>query len=1233
MTDSKEHGPSSPSGSDSDREPNSCGARVFWGNLKTPEKSRSTFVDPPQTVIRTRPSMHTQTAQESTGLTTPVEDNGPSLGILQMVEKGDEHLDPDSPTVNELEQDQEKHRISPSHLQRPSDDDNAASLSDLQTISHQPLTTKVPSPELDSENEIEREPALQPSSPIDALSPLDLYAQEPSNASYQHPLTAPHTAVAPGTEPPRTTDPRGPRASELPDLISFDMPTPPRDNLLQAQHTSPHSSMTPPSQLSSSSSSATVDDLLSLSPTQSKPPLLPSRVFEAQHHDLELGVVVATSPAIPEPEGSHHEEMQSCSSEKDVITNQPTLQTTTSSSHLLSMNDNDASPSHRDVTTGHNPSDSCPACPPPTEDGPATPLFKTLNELVTHTPKQIMNSLPSPSRGETRKRSPAKANGKEKAAQDDDNGTSQSTNNTSGEIVGSLGNDTECASDMAARKERRAKAKREAERTRQQLLSLSPTSANVLSLLASPDRASPPRPFSSIGLDEPASDIAMDSDLPNRSNHIGPETPRMDVARRIPISASPQRRSEGSPLRFIAPGPINLNDPSRSPARRVLVPFDARTPHPLPLDDPNRTPARRVAIPPSPTMPAELSEPPAPRIRIDKSSPVHHAMPSPAKSSTQPTLLASATLLPTNNVSSLLPFPIRQNGAGSSTTVMTSVRHPQPNTDSATTKPSESKLRQPSSTSTSRIARIAAKPYSHPAQGLSKLLVTSSSLVPPLIAGTSSISTTNGAGPRPHPLPANPAPSRIPSPSKPFVKPTIAESSTAPASASAGVNSAEDKTCSMAIYKRKRQRMISEDDLDEPPAKRPVVMVRPVIKGMYNKASTNPEAAEPTMVQRDASPIRPLRIPGPIQVRPVIPGTLRHFETTRSSSRDLFNDAEQNNKSDTRTIAAEPSGEVMDQESREESPLVDTDTGSTVTTPSREPTLEDLPVLSAPRSATPVPTESGPELRRTTRVRKPSGPDALGMPSASTTACKRKPVPLVRTTSMIQHNGSLSFKSSSRSTTRTGAPHGGLPINPRQLQALTDANTLRNQVYFADLQRKVVRRNGPRPASPTTKIRTIHEKSKEERSKEREARAERRRRRDLGSNVSASSEADYMDIPSSPTPDTTPPLESGPPTKHARGPGDEEDYETPTVKWDRGLARTISDWAAEADEARERAKAEAIRKGCLARDPTTLHLDPLGNVPNANVPLEDLGHERVIVTRFVYDDDVEISRTVKKKKT
>lgn len=424
-------------------------------------------------------------------------------------------------------------------------------------------------------------------------------------------------------------------------------------------------------------------------------------------------------------------------------------------------------------------------------------------------------------------------------------------------------------------------------------------------------------------------------------------------------------------------------------------------------------------------------------------------------------------------------------------------------------------------------------------------------------------------------------------------------SATTSAFVEADENSTEDKGPMIAAYRRKRQRMISEDDPDEPPAKRPVIMVRPVIKGMYNKASTNSNAPESTTVRREASPVH-----RPVQVRSVIPGTLRHFETTRSSSRDLLDDSERDNNSDTHFSPTKPSDSGMKplSESREENPLADTDTASTVTTLSREPSSEELLDTTAPRSETLVSSGSAPELRRTTRIRKPYGFDVLGIPSTARAPLRRNPTPLTRTTSMVQGEGALYSKGSSGSTTRTRTPQEGLPLNPRQLQALTDANTLRNQTYLADLQRKIVRRYGPRPGSPTTKIRTIMEKSREERSKGREARAERRHRRNEGSNMTQSSEDD-MDTLSSPTPGNSL-SENGLFTKHTRGPGDEEDYETPvrppttsrvdpnkpakTVKWDRGLARTISGWAADrlANKAHEEAAAEAIRKSCLVRDRT-----------------------------------------------
>lgn len=140
MAASDEPCPSSPSESDSEKEPNSHGARVFWGNLKTPEKSRSVFVDPPQTVIRTQRTLHTQSSRESTGLSPSVQDNRSSQNLVEesgtlstrpmssgpssLITHVDESLDSahsNNNTMSEVSQAQEKYDVAHPHLQYDND--------------------------------------------------------------------------------------------------------------------------------------------------------------------------------------------------------------------------------------------------------------------------------------------------------------------------------------------------------------------------------------------------------------------------------------------------------------------------------------------------------------------------------------------------------------------------------------------------------------------------------------------------------------------------------------------------------------------------------------------------------------------------------------------------------------------------------------------------------------------------------------------------------------------------------------------------------------------------------------------------------------------------------------------------------------------------------------------------------------------------------------------------------
>jgi hypothetical protein len=142
------------------------------------------------------------------------------------------------------------------------------------------------------------------------------------------------------------------------------------------------------------------------------------------------------------------------------------------------------------------------------------------------------------------------------------------------------------------------------------------------------------------------------------------------------------------------------------------------------------------------------------------------------------------------------------------------------------------------------------------------------------------------------------------------------------------------------------------------------------------------------------------------------------------------------------------------------------------------------------------------------------------------------------------------------------------------LKALTTTNTVKNQHNLvAVLETEIIRKPGNRPGSPTTKLKTIEEKRKLEQDQGRKERAERRARRssELREDLSLASD-DEEGLPLGP---------DGKPIRHRRGPGDEEDYESPvrierpekrtrvdetgepegvrakSVRWDRGLFTTI----------------------------------------------------------------------------
>ncbi|KZP12006.1 hypothetical protein FIBSPDRAFT_755820 [Athelia psychrophila] len=278
-----------------------------------------------------------------------------------------------------------------------------------------------------------------------------------------------------------------------------------------------------------------------------------------------------------------------------------------------------------------------------------------------------------------------------------------------------------------------------------------------------------------------------------------------------------------------------------------------------------------------------------------------------------------------------------------------------------------------------------------------------------------------------------------------------------------------------------------------------------------------------------------------------------------------------------------------------------------------------------PKAPSPNEDDDEPEIRvrRTTRARKQvSSSDPFTAPAPRPLAPRRK------------------APASSR------VDDGFAGLTAVALKTLTSSNTTRNQHNFVSLATEIVRKDGLRPDSPMVKIRTITQREEEEKVKGRAERAQRRARKseggiddgdDAGSDKGDSSMLDDGDWEE----------EIAWSGGHRRGPGDEEDYKTPArpepplkrprfnddaddaeenlerkrVKWDRGLYSEIYLDEIEVNP-NNRSKTVVIKKGCLAPNAKALRLDHLGNISNADTPLNDLVPQNIIVKKFVYDSDI-----------
>lgn len=192
-------------------------------------------------------------------------------------------------------------------------------------------------------------------------------------------------------------------------------------------------------------------------------------------------------------------------------------------------------------------------------------------------------------------------------------------------------------------------------------------------------------------------------------------------------------------------------------------------------------------------------------------------------------------------------------------------------------------------------------------------------------------------------------------------------------------------------------------------------------------------------------------------------------------------------------------------------------------------------------------------------------------------------------------------------------------LSSMALKALTSSNTTKNQQNFVSLATEIIRKDGRRPESPIMKVRTISQRQADEKAKGRSERAQRRAQRsddgtsdtegfssDRGDSSMVEGEEEEWDE------DDDKDDDDDIPRKHRRGPGDEEDYQTPAkpdrplkrprfgdedvfdkeesekeiqekkrVKWDRGLYSEIYLDEIEVNP-KKQLKEEVVKRGCLA---------------------------------------------------
>ncbi|PIL23926.1 hypothetical protein GSI_13677 [Ganoderma sinense ZZ0214-1] len=751
-------------------------------------------------------------------------------------------------------------------------------------------------------------------------------------------------------------------------------------------------------------------------------------------------------------------------------------------------------------------------------------------------------------------------------------------------------------------------------------------------------------------------------------------------ARRVPIAQavaegtySPNKlpAAFGAPRLTTTPGSpvfkkVALDDPLRSPAKRVPMSEAVPVPPPSPgktLDKGKgraiprlQSPVRASSVPPRDRERSTSVEPQPFRKRERGASAEPTSRPPALGRRPQFQKPASSDGVPgaASKPHSGLPFPFvpgqqqRVPSIPEGYEPVSSPTRPIPRvavgtgsrgTSAAVASPAKqgSSLRQPSAGAGSKIPRIGAKPYARPRSGtsaeapskfplLTKGSLTSSKTKPlRIVQVRSSSESSSDEGP----ATSN---SVIPAPA---LKPRRA----------LGVQSSSSSVEAAPATGSKRKREAEPSNAKPAaPAPQPKLVMRKVVPGMFNKGK-EPASATPAAEQTTPIPPSPMKVPGPIKARSAV-GWKRPQQEPVQLQPPL----------PAVVSVRTPAPPIAPKECSPE--LIPS---AAISTMNAEPVIP-IPVIE-PVAPTPAPPEVITEIT-------PAVPPPVSPPSAEPTAEPAVRQPTTRRSTRPRRGttaASIDVFGSVAATRTTQRRRGPLPsetsgpfagMTALALKTLTSANTTRNQQQVATIQTEVVRKEGNRPDSPTTRVRSSLEQQKEMRQE----RAERRARRSAGSDpepepgteggvVDGDEAANEAEVNADDVSAMSVDEEGLPLKHHRRGPGDEEDYETPPrperpikrlrldgtedgedegenardvltkrVKWDKGLHTTVF-----LDDAPPNPKwdtnAVPSSKSCLTPAAKALRLDTLGNVLNAEIPVSGLIKENIIVKKFVFDDD------------